>query len=86
MKKKLVIIALCSAVLSVLAAGCKQGLGERCQVDADCADGLSCSLSEPRICDDGASGDLDAGLPPSDAPSSDAPSSDAAPDAPPDAV
>ena len=81
MKKKLVIIALCSAVLSVLAAGCKQERGERCQVDADCADGLTCSDSEPQTCDDGASGDLDAGPLPVDAPPS-----DAAPDAPPDAV
>jgi hypothetical protein len=80
-KKKLVTIALCSAVLSVLAAGCKQGLGERCQVDADCAEGLICSRAEPQTCGDGTGEGLDADLPPSDAPSS-----DAAPDAPPDAV
>jgi hypothetical protein len=73
-KKKLVTIALCSAVLSVLAAGCKQARGERCQVDADCAEGLICSDAEPQTCGDDTSGDLDADLPPSDA----------APDAPPD--
>ena len=28
------------ACVSVAAVGCKQGLGERCQVTADCADGL----------------------------------------------
>jgi hypothetical protein len=28
-----------------LAAGCKQGKGERCQVESDCEDGLTCVLS-----------------------------------------
>jgi hypothetical protein len=28
----------------VLAAGCKQGLGDRCQVQSDCDDGLLCVL------------------------------------------
>jgi hypothetical protein len=35
------------AVLGLLAAsasGCKQGAGERCQVDSDCDDGLKCVL------------------------------------------
>lgn len=27
-----------------LAAGCKQGVGERCQVQSDCASGLLCVL------------------------------------------
>ena len=27
-----------------LAAGCKQGVGERCQVQSDCNDGLLCVL------------------------------------------
>jgi hypothetical protein len=27
-----------------LAAGCKQGLGDRCQVQSDCDDGLLCVL------------------------------------------
>ena len=27
-----------------LAAGCKQGVGERCQVQSDCQDGLLCVL------------------------------------------
>ncbi|MDB4969299.1 MAG: hypothetical protein JWN44_4988 [Myxococcales bacterium] len=27
-----------------LAAGCKQGIGERCQVMSDCDDGLNCVL------------------------------------------
>jgi hypothetical protein len=28
----------------VFAAGCKQGLGDRCQVQSDCDDGLLCVL------------------------------------------
>ncbi len=28
----------------LLAAGCKQGLGDRCQVQSDCDDGLLCVL------------------------------------------
>ena len=28
----------------LLAAGCKQGVGERCQVQSDCDDGLLCML------------------------------------------
>jgi hypothetical protein len=50
--KKLIALALIS-VSSAFAfgiAGCKQGSGERCQVDADCADGLKCSQSEPKTC------------------------------------
>jgi hypothetical protein len=30
-------------------AGCKQGLGERCQVDSDCASGI-CSMATPKVC------------------------------------
>ena len=38
------------AVFSVAVTGCKQGQGERCQVDSDCADGLSCTQAEPKTC------------------------------------
>jgi hypothetical protein len=48
------------------AAGCKQGLGERCQQDSDCASGV-CSKSDPRICQSNGSGvdttQIDAELP-----------------------
>ena len=37
------------AIVSLAAAGCKQGIGERCQVNADCASDL-CSTSEPKVC------------------------------------
>lgn len=32
-----------AALLLLGAAGCKQGEGERCQLDSDCADGLVCN-------------------------------------------
>ena len=38
---------------------CKQGPGERCQVNSDCADG-NCSQAEPRVCGGGDSSQLDA--------------------------
>jgi hypothetical protein len=31
------------------AAGCKQGIGERCQVNSDCASNI-CSKSDPQVC------------------------------------
>jgi hypothetical protein len=33
----------------LLAAGCKQGNGQRCQVDSDCASNM-CSSAEPKVC------------------------------------
>jgi hypothetical protein len=38
------------AVLSAAGVGCKQQSGERCQVSADCDDGLTCSQAEPKTC------------------------------------
>jgi hypothetical protein len=52
--KKLFAIVL----FAVSASGCKQGLGERCQVNADCASG-KCSMADPRVCVD----DLNAMMP-----------------------
>ena len=40
---RLTAVFLVSAPL-LLAAGCKQGKGERCQVASDCDDGLSCII------------------------------------------
>jgi len=70
--KKLFALALvsgCSA-FAIGIAGCKQGRGERCQVDADCADGMHCSQSEPRTCGGDNLDQLDVMPPPepSDAP------------------
>lgn len=36
-------------VASLSAAGCKQGIGERCEVDDDCASGV-CARATPQIC------------------------------------
>jgi hypothetical protein len=41
---RLTAVFLVSAPL-LLAAGCKQGKGDRCQVESDCEDGLTCILS-----------------------------------------
>ena len=41
---RLAAVLLVSAPL-FLAAGCKQGKGDRCQVASDCEDGLNCVLS-----------------------------------------
>lgn len=48
MTKKWFAIAFVSASLAA-GAGCKQGIGDRCQVDNDCASGV-CSQSVPRVC------------------------------------
>ena len=74
------------ALLAVLApslTGCKQGAGERCQVNSDCVDG-NCSQAEPRVCGGNDSSQRDADPLPIDAPADAA--VDAAPDAPIDAL
>ncbi len=80
------------AVLVLGAAGCKQGIGERCQQDSDCASGI-CSKSDPRVCQGNGSGtdttQIDAACDPPDkvpclpAPPPTSPPTDAASDAPP---
>ena len=69
------------AVVSVAAWGCKQGQGERCQVNADCANGLICTQAEPRTCGGNNSNMFDADLPEAGAPDApiDAAPIDAAP-------
>jgi hypothetical protein len=45
--------------------GCKQGVGERCQVNTDCASN-HCSMSDPQVCvtaEGNNSGDIDATIP-----------------------
>ena len=41
--KRMLLVMLC-------ATACKQGLGDRCQVDSDCPSGLTCQKSPPAIC------------------------------------
>jgi hypothetical protein len=62
---------------------CKSGLGERCQVNADCADGLVCAAATD-TCAESAVSENDAGIDaPQDGPEGDA-DEDAAVDATPE--
>jgi hypothetical protein len=61
----------------VVAAGCKQGLGDRCQVMSDCESPLVCN-SATNQCAETTGGGIDATV-------GDGPKLDAAPDAPVDA-
>ena len=61
---RMIAIAL-AALVALVATGCKQGPGERCQVNADCTTNL-CSKSEPQVCvssDDKDQADIDAEVP-----------------------
>lgn len=58
-------------VLSVMAfgaSGCKQGLGDRCQVMSDCTSPLVCNIAT-NTCQETTGGGIDASVPPAkDAP------------------
>jgi hypothetical protein len=70
--KHRIALALLSFSLAATAA-CKQGPGDRCQVDADCEDGLTCSQADPKICGDQSNTEpLDASLPEAGTPITDA--------------
>ena len=77
MKRLVIAFALSSLVALGLVASCKQSEGERCQVDADCEDGLVCAQATQTCADNDTSAGIDATAP-MDAP-------DAMPDAMPDA-
>jgi hypothetical protein len=53
------LIALCL----VSAVGCKQGLGEHCQVSSDCSSGLVCNQASMVCANTGMSGGIDAEVP-----------------------
>lgn len=73
--KPLVLAILLATLFAVgLVASCKQGEGERCQVDDDCEDPLVCAQATQTCADNDTSSGIDA-MPPTDAP-------DAAVDAP----
>lgn len=42
-------LAIALFVLAAGAAGCQQGIGERCEENQDCASGV-CSSSSPKVC------------------------------------
>lgn len=50
---------LVALMLAVGVVGCKQAAGERCQINADCEDGLVCNASE-QICQQPGAGTPDA--------------------------
>ena len=65
---------------AAIAAGfvaCKQGKGDRCQINADCQDGLLCSAATGTCVGSGAMNEIDATVP--DAPKGDAAPGDATP-------
>jgi hypothetical protein len=60
-------------LVAIVVAGCKQGVGDRCQINADCADGLICNQAKNTCQSQAGVGGIDAAVP------------DAPKDAPPDA-
>jgi len=65
------LLTACALVLGIgtWVAACKQGEGDRCQVDADCADGLVCNQAT-QSCAKTNGGGIDANIadgPPADA-------------------
>jgi hypothetical protein len=58
--KRILIPSILALVASIgLFAACKQGQGERCQVDEDCSSGLVCNKAK-NTCQSTTGGDLDA--------------------------
>jgi hypothetical protein len=73
--KRLLFVSTVAIVGSLTAlAACKQGQGDRCQVNDDCDNGLVCNKAK-NTCQSSSGGDLDASV-------IDAVPADAAPDAP----
>ena len=63
MKRLFTALALSSLVAIGLIASCKQGEGERCQVDDDCEDPLVCAQATMTCADNDTSSGIDASLP-----------------------
>ncbi|HTR56315.1 MAG TPA: hypothetical protein VMJ10_36830 [Kofleriaceae bacterium] len=59
MKQVVLVVVLAAAAL----AACKQGKGDRCQVNSDCADGLVCKAATG-TCDSSTETGIDAAIPP----------------------
>ena len=60
-RSKIVVLALVVAAAAGFLA-CKQGIGDRCQIDDDCSDGLICNTGTGRCAASNSSG-IDAGVP-----------------------
>jgi hypothetical protein len=50
-------------LLSIAGTACREGIGERCQVDADCESGLVCNQAQHICAKPGTSGGIDAEVP-----------------------
>ena len=74
MKRLFGIVFVVAAAAAAFVA-CKQGKGDRCQINADCQDGLLCSAATGLCVGSGTMNEIDASVP-------DAPKVDAARDAP----
>jgi hypothetical protein len=61
-------------LFALVVAGCKSGVGDRCQVNADCQDGLVCNQAKNTCQGKQGVGGIDAAVP-------DGPKPDAPPDA-----
>ena len=70
------------AVLS-MSVGCKQGNGQRCQVNSDCVSNM-CSNAEPKVCIGGTDDTADIDATPMEAGPPPPPPPEAGVDAPPD--
>ena len=76
--RRLVIVIAFFALLAVGFAACKQEVGERCQIDTDCEDGLICNQATALCASSNSSSAIDATTP-------DFLDAELDPDAPPDA-
>ena len=67
--KRVVLIVIGCLSIAAVAASCKSGEGDRCQVTADCEEPLVCNKAK-NTCQSSSGGDLDASVPdaPTDAP------------------
>lgn len=67
MKRLAIAFGLTAVFALALVASCKQGEGERCQVNEDCEDGLVCAQATQTCADNDTSAGIDA-MAPMDAP------------------
>jgi len=56
------LVLMIAALVSVAYVGCKQGEGDRCQVNSDCASGL-CNQAKGTCASGGSTMDIDAPVP-----------------------
>jgi hypothetical protein len=61
--KRIVPLIIASAILALtIVAACQQSKGDRCQIDADCKDGLVCNKAT-NTCQETTGGGIDATVP-----------------------